>query len=422
MKENLQDETMFEPMAPRPNLHDLTICCPNQESGGQTPCQSNQEDEENHKTQNDKAGTSSVDTTTLRDFRLFEQWVDKASGAISVYCRYSTPCLENLNPDKHVFVVQVDFDYNQKNFRPIGQAPEISDLDDDQTLSTFQHANEKDCKSVSTGVVKYKEYALTVPIYLNLVTKDETNDNKTQADADWMVEYYGQDQLLRHKVFNDIQLESSIFRHWSELEQDNRHKSYHHLMATDKFVQFVTHALHLPCRRRPRHKTSVVMLVITFGFALGQIESLDKFFVLPRNEAMDNLEVWYHLTPKARKRLEKQCTAKSSGRDDDGDSVVDTTIILLAHASRKMFVQHLGISSKSVPPLPPCVCDQKAKFYFSELQKQSPPRVDSPCLNEIVKEYSSGRSTACGPKFNDEMGFTARSKGILQLGDVVFED
>ena len=87
MKENLQDETMFEPMAPRPNLHNLTICCPNQESGEQTPCQSKQEDEENHKTQNDKAGTSSVDTTTLRDFRLFEQWVDKASGAISVYCR-----------------------------------------------------------------------------------------------------------------------------------------------------------------------------------------------------------------------------------------------------------------------------------------------------------------------------------------------
>ena len=59
---------------------------------------------------------------TGRAFRLFRQWVDEASGALSVYCSYTAPGVENFDRAKHAFLVEVEFDFNQKNFRPVKAA------------------------------------------------------------------------------------------------------------------------------------------------------------------------------------------------------------------------------------------------------------------------------------------------------------
>ena len=316
-----------------------------------------------------------------RDYRLFEQWVNKASGAISVFCRYSTPYLENFDPQRNTFVVRVDFDYNQRNYRPLDEAPEIVALERSNKSKCCFHNSTNTSTFVATGQIKYKDYMLTIPIFLDLSVKDDESNKSPDSSNQRAI--YGQEQL-RHKMFNDIWLNSSIFDRWDHAEKANRHKSYNHWMSNDRFARFMIFALHLPCSS-PRHhpETSVVVIVISFGFALGQIEALDKFFVLPRMRAIENLQEWYHLTPRSRKRLEKHFTV-----DSKNDSI-GTKVVLLAHASRKMFVQHFDIPLSLVTrdQFHPYVCDRKAVHHFAELQKRSPLPLESPCLNEIAERF-----------------------------------
>ena len=151
-------------------------------------------------------------------------------------------------------------------------------------------------------------------------------------------------------------------------------------MSNDTFEQFMIQALHLACSK-PRHdpEKCVLTLAVTFGFDLGQIQTLDNYFVLPRKQTLKNLQKWYHLSSKTVARLEKQCTVSRTADDS-----LDVAVIMLAHASRKIFVHQLVIPlvniSRNIPH--PRTCDTKAIALFEQLKQKPKPDFESPELND----------------------------------------
>ena len=309
-----------------------------------------------------------------RDFRLFRQWVDKASGALSVYCRFAAPGIENFDCTKHAFLVEVKFDFNQKNFRPV-KAAEIVGVDPGTSSSFGTKANQRG--DVVMAKIRYREFELEIPVFLTVEMRNDCTNEP--FDGDYLDTYGELD--LQHKVFNSIQLESSVFRKWANIEQENRHKSFRHLLSNEGFIQFMIHAYHLPCYE-PRYTPADYVLAVTvsFGFTLGQMERTHNFFILPRKQAFEKLRYWYHLTPKAIKSLEKQCLVKT------GEGKIDMAVILLAHVSRKLSVHHVQVSrwkilcKKKLQPIP---CDQKAMALFEQVQAKPTLDMESPDLNEM---------------------------------------
>mmetsp|Transcript_5016 Transcript_5016/g.9560 ORF Transcript_5016/g.9560 Transcript_5016/m.9560 type:complete len:428 (+) Transcript_5016:235-1518(+) len=317
--------------------------------------------------------TKKENAAKCRDFRLFRKWVDEASGALSVYCSYSTPDVENFDRAKHAFVVEVKFDFNQKNFRPAKDA-EIVEVGPG-TNSAFD-TNDNQNGDVVTAKIRYREFELETPVFLGANVRHNVRDD---GFVGAYLEKYGALDL-QHKMFNSIHLESSVFCKWVNLEQENRHKSYRHLLSNEDFVQFMIHAYHLPCCR-PRYtpENCVLAVNVSFSFALGQVDRPHNFFILPRDQAFEKLGNWYHLTPKAIKSVEKQCMVKT------GERSVDMAVILLAHVSRKLSVHHVKVSRWKIlckKKLDPLTCDRKAMTLFEQVQAKPKLEVDSPDLNE----------------------------------------
>jgi len=310
-----------------------------------------------------------------RDFQLFRHWVDRASGVLSVYCSCTAPGVEHFDRSKHAFLVEVQFDFNQKNFRPVKTA-EVFESDpgtDDFVFGT----NGKQGGDIVRAKIRYREFELVIPVFLTVAIRHSRVDGGSVGD-------YPDDEYgalgLQHKIFNGIHLESSVFRRWANLERENRRKSYQHLLSEDDFVQFVIYAYHLPCCR-PRYSPAshVLAVTVTFGFELGELDRPHNFFILPREHAFEKLRRWYHLTPRAIKAVEKKCVV------DTDERTVDMAVILLAHVSRKLSVHHVKVSrwkilcKKKLNTLP---CDRKAMALFEHVQTNPTLTVKSPDLNE----------------------------------------
>lgn len=426
---NMQDGILVESKLSRFNHNKLTICCSiNDDTDDdhhrhyeQQLLQRTPPKQECCKTRVDNQSELDANhfAPTSRDFRLFEHWIDRATPAMSVYCRYATPNLDQFNPSTDAFLVPVDFDYNQKNFRPVKLAPEIIRLGDIVSINNGSYKFQNpDMQTISTGYVKYKEYVLKIPVFLDFgpiddeVSVDEDDDDAWDSTESVRRQVeYGQEQL-RHKMFNNIRLESSVFDNWNDVEKANRHKSYQHIVSNDDFARFMIHVLHEKLCSDNAHQDDneeedyLVVLVVTFGFDLGQIDSIDQFFVLSRTKAVEKLGLWYNLTRKHTQRFSYQCqlpviemtTTNENNKHDPNETY--TTIILLAHASLKMFVQHIPVPSLMTNNDPwgeeQCVHhvasndsfhEQAALYYFTKLQARFPvPKqqmLPSPDLNEM---------------------------------------
>ena len=299
---------------------------------------------------------------TRKDVQLFQEWVPRALSILSVYCEPIQRSTRNIDVSKHSIVIDVDLDYNQQNFRPTKPA-KIVEKDPDPAVAAT-NGTAVDGKLVLQGMVRYRDFVVEIPIVMDSDSESKGGD---ASNKDFDTDFFEQE------MFHEIRLDALFFQKWDPLERENRHASYHHIMYNDKFRDFVIQAFRFPCGRASLNPwENVLVLFVTFGFAPGQIERIDKYFVLPTCQMIDNLQKWYHLSMKKLQRLERRCWAKKNAE------LITVTVLLLAHSSRKVFVHHLPLSlfqmfqasELSVPS-----CEQKARDLFGQIQKEAVPPV-----------------------------------------------
>ena len=310
-----------------------------------------------------------------RDYCLFRQWVEKASGALNVFCQNSIPSMGNIESNAQGFLVEVDFDYNQKNFRPMKPAKIIDD--DRSTSKRVDFQIERG--NVFCGKIKYRDLELEIPIVLTVNGSDHEKYQVRQQPENALGESKGE----WNEIFRNIRLEPPLFEKWARVERENRRKTYDYLMSNESFESFVVNAFHMSCsKHRCDPGSHVLVLMVTFGFGLGEIESIQEYFVLTRNRMLSNLREWYHLKSKTRHLIERQMSVLDAGETNSAS--INVPVLLLAHASRKIFVHHITVPSSRISQhlqYQFCKSNKVANDLFSQIQQRPPLVLTSPDLN-----------------------------------------
>jgi hypothetical protein len=217
---------------------------------------------------------------------------------------YGIAQLKRIQKDQLVIYMSVDFNYNQRTFLPT-EPPDLlapSDLQElnptlaqagrDQYASCLQRvANLKDA-CVFVVLLNFKGIFSIMPNLITDVSKVRIQ-GASSGGGTW--------NDIVQDLFGAVPLQSSVFDSWLPLQQQNIKQQLNALVRNSPHYQpFLVNALHI-LTTKPQHKTHIVMIKLSMGMGLGQIDKLTEFQVWTvekvKKELRKNLPPSHHNSP-----------------------------------------------------------------------------------------------------------------------------
>ena len=311
-----------------------------------------------------------------RDHRLFTQWVEQVStdGALLHFCSNAMEetQLGNVYASRSPILLQVDFDFNQRTFKPVGPPEILLDNDKKQVVELQSGLGFEACPHFQTisVLIQYGScYELAVPL--------------TIPNQGVSARVLGPCNNTWHKIlsiFDSISLSSSIFEKWDpQMQHANIAASLEKIKSQgeENFEKFLLHALHLPSKK-PRHKTHVILVAADLGLGYGELHCLESFVVKPLDVALGGLQ--HGLSAEEVEQIKKE-ELNLGRRRSENPNCYYIPVLFLFKSPVHYIMPNLITFPKARKQWPPHKCDRIAAAAFEKLKLLPMPKVQSPDLN-----------------------------------------
>jgi len=311
-----------------------------------------------------------------RTFRIFESWRQQAkdSGILSsaMLMFFGVKIIAKAFQEEKVACLSIQFNYNRLKFLPITEPGFVTgeELENAELAIAIQQtfANMKQrCKLGVIVLIAPKE--VSTPVLMPLGMEESVTIRKRP----W------KDIVA---LFGDIQLHSKKFSQFLMTTQINLKAQISNVVRHPSFLTFLTNALRMESREQ-RHETHVVVVEMSVGFGLGQVEKLESF----RVEKLAQLSNHYQGLPSSQMQMTMQqfdlknhptLIASRQTRPHNKYLPVlfkgrDSNLRFVQPNLSELYPNHNINSTKS--------CDRKSQAAFRELQKINFPKVQSPSLD-----------------------------------------
>jgi hypothetical protein len=214
-------------------------------------------------------------------YRLLQEWKDKVKDGLLGYLlisHYGVAQLKQIQKDKILISMTVDFNYNQRTFLPTPEPPDLLTPSDllqinpsvasaamDQYAKCEQRVATMKNASAFVIIMNYKGIVSMMPNLMMDVTKIKVQNGGTWND------------IVQH-LFGTIKLQSSVFDSWVPLQLQNIKQQLNLIRQSPDYQPFLVNALNI-LTTKPQHKTHIVMVQMNMGLGLGQIDKLIDYQV-----------------------------------------------------------------------------------------------------------------------------------------------